>query len=65
LINYNRIEEAKRRLIEPAKQNQTILAIAYDVGFNSKSAFNNAFKKFTDMTPSQYKQLRLSASIAA
>ena len=64
LINYYRIEEAKRRLIEPVNQNQTILAIAYDVGFNSKSAFNNAFKKFTDMTPSQYKQLRLSASIA-
>ena len=34
----------------------TILEILYDVGFNSKSAFNNAFKKNTGMTPSEFKR---------
>lgn len=62
LINAYRIEEARRQLLDPAKQHLTILAIAYDVGFNSKSAFNTAFKKYTHMTPSQYKHSQLSSS---
>ncbi len=60
LINSCRIEEAKKELIDPAKRHMTILAIAYEVGFNSKSAFNNAFKKHTEMTPSQYKESQLN-----
>jgi len=55
LINSYRIEDAKRQLLDPQKQDQTILNIAYDVGFNTKVAFNNAFKKYTNMTPSQFK----------
>ena len=31
-----------------------IINIAYEVGYNAKSTFNTAFKKFTEMTPSQY-----------
>lgn len=54
-INSYRIEEAKQRLNHPESQ-ETILAIAFDVGFNSKTAFNRAFKKHTRMTPSQFKQ---------
>jgi len=65
LINKYRIDEAKRNLINPDKQHLTILDIAYEVGFNSKSAFNTAFKKSANMTPSQYKQARLNTSIAA
>ena len=57
LINSLRIAEAKHRLMDPAKQHITIIAIAYDVGFNSKSTFNTAFKKYTKMTPSQFKGL--------
>ncbi len=53
LINSHRIEESKKMLKE--NQNFTILAIANDCGFNSKSAFNSAFKKFTGLTPSAYK----------
>jgi len=62
LINSYRIEEAQRRLTDPANQHFTILAIAYDVGFNSKSAFNTAFKKYTKMTPSQYKKSQLAVA---
>ncbi|MDQ1351253.1 MAG: Helix-turn-helix protein [Acidobacteriota bacterium] len=55
-INSYRIEEAKRKLLDPAEDNKTILDIAYDTGFYSKSVFNTAFKKFTGMTPSEFKK---------
>jgi AraC-like DNA-binding protein len=55
-----RIAEAKHRLIDPANQHITILAIAYDIGFNSKSTFNTAFKKYTKMTPSQFKKSEMA-----
>ncbi|MEX0981825.1 MAG: AraC family transcriptional regulator [Bacteroidales bacterium] len=54
LINEYRIEEVKRRLHDPKYKNLTILAIAYDSGFNSKSAFNTVFRQMTGKTPSQY-----------
>ena len=54
-LNNYRIEEAKERLVDPEYSNYTILSIAYDVGFNNKVSFNNAFKKITGMTPSEYK----------
>jgi len=60
LINSLRIAEAKHRLIDPTNQHITILAIAYDVGFNSKSTFNTAFKKYTKMTPSQFKKSQMA-----
>jgi len=65
LINKYRIEEARRLLIDPDKQHLNILEIALETGFNSKSAFNTAFKKNTTMTPSQYKQAQIHQSIAA
>ena len=51
-LNDYRIREARRLLIDPEHRNLTIETIARIVGFNSKSAFNNAFKKFTGLTPS-------------
>ena len=54
-INYYRVEEAKKKLIVREADDIKILRIAYEVGFNSKSAFNRAFKRFTNKTPSQYK----------
>ena len=54
-INKYRVEEAKKKLSSRTYKQFTILAIAYEVGFNSKSAFYNAFKKFTDTTPTKFR----------
>ncbi len=63
-LNYYRVEEAKSRLIDPRFTNQTILSIAFDVGFNNKVTFNNSFKKLTGVTPSEFRSTE-SATIAA
>jgi AraC-like DNA-binding protein len=55
-INTHRVEEAKRRLLDPASKHLSILAIAENVGFNSKSAFNAVFKKQTKTTPSEFRK---------
>jgi AraC-like DNA-binding protein len=55
-INTHRIDEAKRRLIDPANKHLSILAIAEDVGFNSKSSFNAVFKKYAGVTPSEFRK---------
>jgi AraC-like DNA-binding protein len=55
-INSHRIEEATQLLRDDRYQNRTFLAVAYDVGFNSKSVFNAAFKKHTGKTPREFKQ---------
>lgn len=56
-INSYRIEEFKRRAEDPNYKHFTLLGIAYEVGFNSKSAFNRSFKKITNQTPREYFQL--------
>lgn len=55
-INRLRIEEAKKRMASPEYENEKILAIAIDVGFNNKTTFNAAFKKYVQMTPSEYRK---------
>ncbi len=56
-INQYRIEEVKKRINDPSFNNLTILGIAMDCGFNSKSAFNRLFKKYTGQTPSEFKSV--------
>lgn len=56
LLNSYRIKEAKAKLIQEKNKNLTISAIAYDCGFNSISAFNTAFKKIENQTPSQFRK---------
>lgn len=58
-INSYRIEEIKKRICNEDYRNYTLLAIAYDAGFNSKSVFNAAFKKHTGLTPKEYKRQQL------
>ena len=55
-VNSYRVEEAKRRLSDPSAGHYSLIAIAEDVGFNSKSSFNAAFKKQTGMTPSEFRK---------
>jgi AraC-like DNA-binding protein len=54
-IAIYRVEEAKRLLSNQKTSLYTIEQIAEEVGYNSKSAFNKAFKKFTGKTPSEFK----------
>ena len=55
-INGYRIQEAMKILRDPLKKEYTILEILYEVGFNSKSSFNTAFKKHILLTPTQYRK---------
>ncbi len=57
-INRLRVEEAKR-LIENGK-NETLLDIGFSAGFNNKTSFVNAFKKFTSQTPAEFRRLARS-----
>ena len=59
-INSYRIKESKELLSIQAPIKKTILEIIYETGFNSKSVFNNAFKKYTGMTPSQFRKFNNS-----
>lgn len=53
-VNHYRLEEFKRLLSDPKNRNYTLLALAFECGFNSKSSFNRYFKKSTGKTPSDY-----------
>ena len=56
LINEYRINYAKNLLSNSDNDILTIEALAEKAGFNSKSAFNNAFKKYTGVTPKEFKK---------
>ncbi|MEJ5049279.1 helix-turn-helix domain-containing protein [Chryseobacterium culicis] len=56
-VNTYRIEYAMDILKDATKMKVTILEILYEVGFNSKSSFNTAFKKHTGNTPTEYRKL--------
>lgn len=53
-INYYRVERFKKLVILPKNSHLSLLGIAYESGFNSKTAFNTFFKKETGMTPKAY-----------
>ena len=53
-VNSYRIEEVKNRMADSRSKSMTLLALALESGFNSKTSFNMVFKKMTGQTPSQY-----------
>jgi AraC-like DNA-binding protein len=55
-VNTYRIENAMTILKDTTKSKVTVLEILYEVGFNSKSSFNTAFKKHTGFTPTNYRK---------
>ncbi|MDF1699454.1 MAG: helix-turn-helix domain-containing protein [Saprospiraceae bacterium] len=54
-INQYRVEEVKAKLLDENFTHYSILGIALESGFSSKSSFNSIFKKFTGCTPTSYK----------
>jgi len=64
-VNEHRVVEAKKMLTAPESGRFSILGIAMDAGFNSKSAFYTAFKKHTGMTPTQFKDRSKPSEIKA
>lgn len=55
-LNKLRVEEAKQYLQNPKFSNYTLVAIGLEAGFSSKTTFNNAFKKHTGKTPSEFRK---------
>ena len=56
LVNTYRINEAKKILAEPNDHGMNIIDVAYEVGYNNKVTFNKAFKKNTQLTPSEFQR---------
>lgn len=56
-VNEYRIEHAKKLIKSPEHISWSFVAIAYECGFNSKTAFNKFFKIYTGFTPSEYRKL--------
>jgi putative ABC transport system permease protein len=54
-INEYRIAEVVRRMQDPSFNHLTLVGIAFESGFNSKTTFNRAFKKMTGRSPADYK----------
>lgn len=57
-INKYKVQKAKELLNNPKYDNFTIVAIGFESGFNSKTAFNTTFKKMTSHTPTEYRKSR-------
>lgn len=57
-INRYRVEESKKLLVSEQHQNLSMLGIAYEAGFNSKTVFNATFKKMVGKTPTEYRKTR-------
>jgi len=57
LVNSYRLGEFKKRVVSKEYDNLTILGIAYDCGFKTKSTFNRLFKLNTGISPSEFKKV--------
>jgi AraC-like DNA-binding protein len=55
-VNRHRVEESKKLLTNTKLQHLNMVGIAFEAGFNSKTAFNTAFKKLTGQTPSEFRK---------
>ena len=56
LINHFRVEEAKKLLISDTYNTLSVVGIAFESGFKSKTTFNTTFKKITGMSPTEFRQ---------
>jgi AraC-like DNA-binding protein len=60
-MNKYRINKAGKLLADPGYTSNSIIDVAWECGFNSKSVFNAAFKKYKGMTPSEFRMEKLQA----
>ena len=63
VVNGYRVDEAKRLLLDEKNRNFTILSVGFEAGFNSKTTFNTVFKKFTGLTPTEYREKKKMATV--
>jgi ligand-binding sensor domain-containing protein/AraC-like DNA-binding protein len=56
LLSLYRTSEVMEKLSLPENLDENIISLAYEAGFNTKSSFNSAFKKFTNLTPTEYRK---------
>lgn len=64
LVNSYRVKEAKQLLLDPSNKNYTVLSVGFEAGFNSKTTFNTVFKKFTGLTPTDYREKKRMSAVA-
>ncbi|MBK1898001.1 helix-turn-helix domain-containing protein [Chryseobacterium paridis] len=62
-VNKYRVEHAKTILLNTSYQKLSMVGIAFESGFNSKTAFNTIFKKMTEMTPSEFKKANSNSNL--
>jgi len=63
-VNEYRLRYVKKQLERPENRSKSILDLAYQAGFNSKSSFNTAFKKQESITPSEFRDQRASRRVS-
>jgi len=63
-VNTYRVEEARRRLADPAQRHEKMIAIALDSGFASLSSFNRVFLAMEGRSPSAYRDAQLASDAA-
>lgn len=59
-VNRYRVEQVKKFMVDPAMKHYSMLGLALEAGFKSKSTFNLIFKRFTGLTPTEYRKNLLS-----
>jgi AraC-like DNA-binding protein len=57
-VNHYRVEESKRILLSSKYQHLSLIGIAFEAGFNSKTAFYTAFKKIEGISPTEFQKLK-------
>jgi AraC-like DNA-binding protein len=55
-VNKYRVDEVKRLMLDPKFSNYNMLGLALEAGFKSKSTFNLIFKRFTGLTPTEFRK---------
>ncbi|MGA0559309.1 helix-turn-helix domain-containing protein [Larkinella sp. VNQ87] len=63
-VNSYRVEECKALMLDPKYDRYTLLALAFEAGFNSKSTFHKAFKDSTGQSPGQYRKEMRKVSLS-